>query len=75
MLGNGASGTWAGVYYPFAFPEQPDDDALAEFLTIFGPSAAHADNPMPAEQPAKPTRYGRYWLHPAQLRLELKEAN
>lgn len=74
-LGATASGTWAGVYRTWQPAPTLDDDTLAEYLAVFGPPATTSDNPMPTQQEAKPTRHGRYWLHPAQLALEYREAN
>lgn len=75
-LGDGASGTWAGQYRAWAGGSpSPDDEAMTEYLNLFGPPATTSDNPMPTEQTTKPTRHGRYWIHPAQLQLELREAN
>lgn len=73
-LGDGASGTYAGRYHRWTSPKDLDDDAMAEFLTVFGPSAATSDNPMPTSPIPKPTRYGRYWIHPSQLRFNYQEA-
>lgn len=75
LLGNSASGTWAGKYRPFTIAEQADDEALTEFLAVFGPSSVTSDNPMPTTLEPKPLKYGRYWIHPAQLRIEYREAN
>lgn len=69
-LGAVASGTWAGTYHDW--PSQvnnADDDTLAEFLSVFGPSAAHTDFTQP-EIVAAPTKYGKHWLHPAQTFLD-----
>lgn len=75
-LGDGASGTYAGQFYPWVGgAPTPADDAMAEYLTLFGPSAATTDNPMPSTLEPKPHKYGRYWIHPAQLRLNIREAN
>lgn len=75
-LGAAASGTWAGQYRPWAGgAPSPDDEAMTEFLALFGPSAATSDNPIPTSHDTKPRKHGRYWIHPAQLRLDLKEAN
>lgn len=74
-LGDGASGTYAGQFIPWTGPTVIDDEAMHEFLSVFGPSAATSDNPMPTQQPAKPFKYGRYWIHPAQLHIEYQEAN
>lgn len=75
-LADGASGTYAGTYYPWAGgTPTPDDEAMTEYLALFGPSAATSDNPMPTTPTPKPLKYGRYWLHPAQLQLEWREAN
>lgn len=76
-LGLTASGTWAGVYRVWQPAPQVDDETLAEFLTVFGPPGPSNDNPPPTriEQPAKPARHGRYWVHPSQLEFEYQEAN
>lgn len=74
-LGTQASGTWAAQYRRWELNTDLDDEAMAEYLAVFGPSATNTDNPMPTTQTPKPTRHGRYWIHPAQLRLKYQEAN
>lgn len=75
-LGDAASGTYAGVFLPWSGgAPSPDDEALAEYLHLFGPSAATTDNPMPTTLEPKPLKVGRYWIHPSQLVIEYREAN
>lgn len=70
-LGEAVSGTLAGAFYRWDVNNsRPDDDALAEYTAIFGPSAAVSDLPPPCVVDAKPVRYGRYWVHPSQLSFE-----
>lgn len=70
-LGQAASGTWAAIYRPWVEASLVDDETLAEYLAVFGPSAAHNDLTPPKE--AASVKYGRYWLHPAQLKLDYQQ--
>lgn len=43
-FGAAISGTWAGEFYPWdGAAHNADDATLLEYLTAFGPSAAHND--------------------------------
>lgn len=67
VLGAGASGTWAGRYRKWTEPSLLDDETVQEFLAIFGPNPAYNDLTPP--NIAISVKEGRYWIHPAQLRL------
>lgn len=66
ILGDNASGTWAGTYRDWQL-NKADDDVLAEYLAAFGPSPVYNDLPIP--EPAGPYKVGRYWVHPSQMKF------